>query len=192
MPRRAALKVSPKFVESIRGLIAGAEETVARGVDLVQVYTNCEIGRRIVQEEQRGADRAAYGEQIVSELARQLTSEFGRGFSFSSLKSMRQFYLTYQERIGQSLVGQFINRQIDQSHHRYRTLQIKEPGAGGNHAPQRHQYSRSRISAIPAQQGPPAAETDGSRANRAPAQAATISPCPQPGRNGGKSPPLPF
>ena len=82
MPRRAALKVSPKFVESIRGLIAGAKETFARGVDLVQVYTNFEIGRRIVQEEQRGADRAAYGEQIVSELSRQLTSEFGRGFSF--------------------------------------------------------------------------------------------------------------
>ena len=75
MPRRAAPKVSTELIESIRGLIAGARETVARGVDLVQVYTNFEIGRRIVQEEQSGEDRAAYGEQIVKELAERLTEE---------------------------------------------------------------------------------------------------------------------
>ena len=107
MPRRATSKVSAGFLESIRGLIAGARETVARGVALVQVYTNFEIGRRIVQEEQRGADRAAYGEQIVSELAKNLTNEFGRGFSTTNLKLMRLFYLENLNRIGQTLSDQF-------------------------------------------------------------------------------------
>jgi predicted nuclease of restriction endonuclease-like (RecB) superfamily len=74
---------------------------------LVQVHTNFEIGRRIVQEEQRGKDRAAYGEEIIKALADRLTGEFGKGFSFSNLKSMRLFYLQNQHRIGQTLSGQF-------------------------------------------------------------------------------------
>jgi predicted nuclease of restriction endonuclease-like (RecB) superfamily len=78
---------------------------VARGVDLVQVHTNFEIGRRIVQEELRGKDRAAYGEEVIRALADRLTGEFGRGFSHTNLKLMRLFYLQNQNRIGQSLTG---------------------------------------------------------------------------------------
>ena len=101
------MNAEPQFVEGIRELIAGARATVARGVDLMQVHTNFEIGRRIVEEEQRGEDRAAYGEEVLRMLAERLTGEFGRGFSYSSLKSMRLFYLQNQERIGQTASGQF-------------------------------------------------------------------------------------
>ena len=101
------MKVKAAFFDGIRELIAGARTTVARGVDLVQVHTNFEIGRRIVEEEQRGKGRAAYGEEIIKALAERLTAEFGRGFSPSNLKSMRQFYLQNQNRIGQSMIGQF-------------------------------------------------------------------------------------
>jgi hypothetical protein len=69
-------------------------------VDQVQVYTNLEIGRRIVEEVQRGEDRAAYQEEILRTLACRLTGEFGRGFSVSNLKSMRLFYLQNRDRIG--------------------------------------------------------------------------------------------
>lgn len=100
------MKIAPEFLAGIRELIAGARTTVARGVDLVQVHTNFEIGRRIVHEEQRGKDRAAYGEEVVRALAERLTGEFGIGFSLSNLKSMRQFYLQNEHRIGQSLTGQ--------------------------------------------------------------------------------------
>lgn len=100
------MNITPEFIASIRELIVSARTSVARGVDLVQVHTNFEIGRRIVQEEQRGQDRAAYGEQVVRALAERLTGEFGRGFSLSNLKSMRQFYLQNQHRIGQSVTGQ--------------------------------------------------------------------------------------
>ena len=75
------MKANVAFFDGIRELIAGARTTVARGVDLVQVHTNFEIGRRIVQEEQRGKDRAAYGEEVIRALADRLTGEFGKGFS---------------------------------------------------------------------------------------------------------------
>jgi predicted nuclease of restriction endonuclease-like (RecB) superfamily len=101
------MKITPAFFDGIRELIAGARATVARGVDLVQVHTNFEIGRRIIQEEQRGEDRAAYGEEVIRSLADRLTGEFGTGFSLSNLRSMRQFYLQNQDRIGQSVTDQF-------------------------------------------------------------------------------------
>ena len=104
------MKIAPLFVDGIRELIAGARTTVARGVDLVQVHTNFEIGRRIVEEEQRGEDRAAYGEEVIRALADHLTGEFGSGFSKSNIEYMRRFYLAYSDRaprIAQPLTGQF-------------------------------------------------------------------------------------
>ena len=109
------MKITPEFFTGIRELIAGARTTVARGVDLVQVHTNFEIGRRIVEEEQRGEDRAAYGEEVIRSLADRLTGEFGKGFSLSNLRSMRLFYLQNQDRIGQSATDQFNAPAIGQS-----------------------------------------------------------------------------
>ena len=101
------MKIAPAFLQGIRDLIAGAHGALARGVDLVQVHTNFEIGRRIIQEEQRGKDRAAYGKQVIAALAARLTGEFGKGFSDTNLKLMRLFYLQYQNRIRQSPADQF-------------------------------------------------------------------------------------
>lgn len=72
-------------------------------MDLVHVHTNFEIGRRIVQEEQRGKDRAAYGEEILRQLGDRLTREFGKGFSETNLKLMRLFYLQNESRIRQTV-----------------------------------------------------------------------------------------
>jgi predicted nuclease of restriction endonuclease-like (RecB) superfamily len=111
------MKITPEFFDGIRELIAGARTTVARGVDLVQVHTNFEIGKRIFHEELRGKGRAAYGEEIIKALADRLTGEFGRGFSTSNLAYMRTFYLLYQERnpIFQSATGKSGPSQIGQS-----------------------------------------------------------------------------
>jgi len=109
------VKANVAFFDGIRELIAGARTTVARGVDLVQVHTNFEIGRRIVQEELRGEDRAAYGEEVIRTLADRLTGEFGKGFSLSNLRSMRQFYLQNQDRIRQSMTDEFSAPAIRQS-----------------------------------------------------------------------------
>ncbi len=80
-------------------------------VDLVQVRTNFEIGRHIVEFEQQGEGRAEYGTQMLKRLAERLTAEFGSGFSATNLKLMRQFYALHAQRIGQTVSGLFATHQ---------------------------------------------------------------------------------
>ncbi len=97
--------------EYIRALVLSARRTIARGVDLLQVHTNYEIGRRIVEKEQEGKDRAEYGRDLLNELSSKLSAEFGSGFSRSNLEYMRRFYLAYPGRalpIPQTLSGESI------------------------------------------------------------------------------------
>lgn len=98
--------------QRIRELVVAARQTVARGVDLVQVRTNFEIGRHIIEHEQQGEQRAAYGKAVLKALAEKLTEEFGRGFSKSNLEYMRRFFLLYQERasIAQFSTGQLTTK----------------------------------------------------------------------------------
>jgi len=101
---------STELYDGIRLLVLSARQAVARGVNLLQVHTNYEIGRRIVEREQGGADRAQYGKEVIKELAERLTSEFGNGFSKSNLEYMRRFYLAYPGRniqIAQTLSRRF-------------------------------------------------------------------------------------
>ena len=87
-----------KLLAEIRELLLSARSSISRGVDLMQVLTNFEIGRRIVKHEQRGSERAEYGKRIIKELSAKLFDEFGNGFSKRNLEYMRRFYLEYQDR----------------------------------------------------------------------------------------------
>ena len=111
------VKLAKGFFADIRGLVVSARTTVARGVDLVQVHTNFEIGRRIVEQEQKGKGRAAYGKEVIKALAERLTGEFGKGFSTTNLAYMRTFYLVYQDRtsIPQTASGELGSGKIFQS-----------------------------------------------------------------------------
>lgn len=74
------------------------------------VYAYYEIGRMIVEEEQHGENRAAYGRQLLKELSAHLTRTFGKGYSADNLKLMRRFYTVYsQDRIGETVFTQFEN-----------------------------------------------------------------------------------
>jgi predicted nuclease of restriction endonuclease-like (RecB) superfamily len=86
-------------LQESRQLIQSARRGVATVVDTFQVMTNFEIGRRIVEHEQKGAKRAAYGAELLKELSARLTAEFGRGFSPVNLSHMRRFFLVWQERV---------------------------------------------------------------------------------------------
>jgi predicted nuclease of restriction endonuclease-like (RecB) superfamily len=88
-----------ELLQDVRKLIRSARQAVVHSVNLIQVLTNFEIGRRIVEHEQGGAKRAAYGKGLLKELSTALTAEFGRGFSRSNLQNMRKFYLAYAERL---------------------------------------------------------------------------------------------
>jgi len=87
------------LLEQIRGLVLSARKTAAIAINSLQVITNFEIGRMIVEHEQQGAERAQYGKEVLKILSSRLMEEFGRGFSRSNLEYMRKFYLAYQERI---------------------------------------------------------------------------------------------
>jgi predicted GNAT family N-acyltransferase len=105
------------FYNKIAELLKNARSKVIQTVNKTMVYTYFEIGRTIVEEEQKGKERAEYGKQIIKELSQKLTREFGKGFSTTNLKQMRQFYLTYSK--GQTLSDQFekFDFQLSWSHY---------------------------------------------------------------------------
>jgi predicted nuclease of restriction endonuclease-like (RecB) superfamily len=76
-------------------LLYAARQAAARNVNALMTASYWEIGRRIVQAEQKGKRRAGYGEQLIARLSLDLTQQFGRGFSTRNLEQMRQFYLIW-------------------------------------------------------------------------------------------------
>ena len=76
-------------------MLVSARRSVARSVNATMTATYWEIGRRIAEFEQAGAQRAIYGEALIERLAQDLTERFGRGFSRQNLWQMRAFYRTW-------------------------------------------------------------------------------------------------
>jgi hypothetical protein len=76
-------------------ILESARAGVARTINSTQVVANWLIGREIVEEEQHGAKRAAYGAALLSELSAKLTRDFGRGWSLRQLEYCRFFYQEY-------------------------------------------------------------------------------------------------
>lgn len=81
--------------ERISALIEESRKEVATAVNIAEVYTKYEIGRYIVENEQEGKARAAYGKQVLPILSQKLTDKFGSGWSLETLKSARKFYSVY-------------------------------------------------------------------------------------------------
>jgi len=98
-PAKAKPDDLTSLITEVRQLIQSARRSVSSVVDTFQVMTNFEIGRRIVEHEQKGAKRAAYGAELLKELSARLTEEFGKGFSRSNLEYMRKFFLEWQKRV---------------------------------------------------------------------------------------------
>lgn len=96
-----------KFFSKIVDLLQSARSRVVQTVNQTMVLTYFEIGRMIVEEEQQGKERADYGKQLLKGLSEVLTKEFGKGFSTTNLKQMRQFYVVYS--IGQTPSDDFKN-----------------------------------------------------------------------------------
>ena len=84
-----------RFVHDIASLLEDARRQAARSVNAVLTATYWEIGRRIVEFEQKGMRRAEYGEELLQRLSVDLTARFGRGFSPDNLERFRIFYLRF-------------------------------------------------------------------------------------------------
>lgn len=88
----------PLYAE-IKALIETSRSTVVRMVNTAMVYTYFQIGRLIVEYEQKGLKRAAYAKETLKRLSEKLVKEFGRGFSDRNLRSMREFYIAYKKSV---------------------------------------------------------------------------------------------
>ncbi|OGQ23541.1 MAG: hypothetical protein A3I05_08760 [Deltaproteobacteria bacterium RIFCSPLOWO2_02_FULL_44_10] len=97
------------FYSQVKDIILQARGNAYRSVNFIMVEAYWNVGRLIVEEEQKGKKRADYGEHLILSLAEKLTREFGEGYSLTNLKYFRQFYLAFQK--GHAVRGQSESRQ---------------------------------------------------------------------------------
>ncbi len=84
------------LLANLRSVIQQSRQQALQAVDVIQVRTSWLVGRHIVEFEQGGASRAAYGRRLLAQVSSRLTAEFGRGFDASNLRYMRLFYKAFQ------------------------------------------------------------------------------------------------
>jgi len=84
--------------QDIADVIRQARQQVRQAVNTAMVQSYWQIGHLIVEHEQQGEQRAAYGKQQLQQLSKQLTLEFGKGFDVRNLRNMRSFYAAYPNR----------------------------------------------------------------------------------------------
>lgn len=94
-----------RLYDQVKELLTIAKKNVLQSVNNTITKTYFEIGKLIVEEEQKGEKRAAYGRQLISDLSHRLSKEYGKGFSTTNLKQMRTFYLIYSK--GQTVSDEF-------------------------------------------------------------------------------------
>ncbi|NOX46466.1 MAG: DUF1016 domain-containing protein [Chlorobi bacterium] len=102
------------LLQSIRSIILEARKYVSRRVNYAQIVSNWFVGQMIVEEEQKGQDKAEYGKQLIEYLSKELQSEFGNGYSESNLQYFRRFYIVY--RIPHAVSGKLQRDKSEISH----------------------------------------------------------------------------
>ncbi|MCY7410286.1 MAG: PDDEXK nuclease domain-containing protein [Chitinophagales bacterium] len=90
------LSIQNQLYQSIRDLLVKAKDAAAYSVNQLLVITNFQIGKLIIEYEQKGNVRAEYSDQTLIQLSKKLSAQFGNGFSVDNLERMRRFYLMYK------------------------------------------------------------------------------------------------
>ena len=109
MSKNEINSIDQNFLKNVSDVLEQARKQAKTAVNLSMVYAYYEIGRMIVEEEQHGENRAAYGKQLLKELSAYLTSRFGKGYSAENLKLMRRFYSIYShDQIGETVFTRLI------------------------------------------------------------------------------------
>jgi len=88
-------------------LIEYARGITGKQINIIQLMTFYSLGRWIVEEQQQGKSRAKYGQRVIKRLSEALTQRYERGFSEDTLKNARKFYLTYNNRISETVFSFF-------------------------------------------------------------------------------------
>lgn len=105
----------------IQQLIQAARDKVYQTANVEMVKAYWGIGKRIVEEEQKGEERAEYGKYLIRGLSKRLQDEFGQGFDTTNLKRMRRFYLAYPK-------GAAVRPQLTWTHYRV-LMRVENPEA---------------------------------------------------------------
>jgi hypothetical protein len=106
--------IKPSFFDDVRSILAEARIKAYSSINFIMVEAYWHIGRRILQEEQNGKERAEYGSFLIKELSRQLSGEFGKGFTIANIWNFRQFYMAFPEE--QKLYA--LRRELTWTHYR--------------------------------------------------------------------------
>ncbi len=119
-----------QFFADVANALLNARATVRTAINAVMVYTYYDIGRKIVEEEQAGKERAEYGQKLVTALSESLRRDYGLEYSAANLKLIRRFYIVYsKEKIGEKYFPQSLLSINDSSN--YVTNQRKRKFALG-------------------------------------------------------------
>ena len=116
------MNLEKAFIAEIKTILAQARQKAYTSINFAMIEAYWLMGKRIVEEEQQGNERAAYGEQILKELSKELTVQFGKGFSYANLRNFRQFYLTYPD--GQICYA--VRSKLTWTHHRL-IMRVEDP-----------------------------------------------------------------
>lgn len=104
-----------QFIRDIKAIVYTAKQKAYQAADIYQVASNWLVGRRIVEQEQHGNARAAYGKRVIALASEALTADFGKGYSESTLRNFRKFYLSFKGlQIQQPLLAEFDKCGINQ------------------------------------------------------------------------------
>ena len=99
------------FLDSLKDIVKSARKYAYSSICFAQVQSNWLLGKRIVEQIQKGNDKAEYGKHILKIASESLTEEFGKGYSETNLKSFRKFYLIFKDySIGQTMSDQLEER----------------------------------------------------------------------------------
>lgn len=104
--KSSAIPVEEKqFYKDVREILLQARELSYKNASEIMTQAYWNVGKRIVEQELLGQERAKYGSYLIKNLSRELSDEFGTGFSIASLKNCRQFYLTFpQDSYGYAMI----------------------------------------------------------------------------------------
>ena len=116
--------------ERISTLIEESRKKVATAVNIAEVYTKYEIGRYIVEDEQEGKARAAYGKQILKQLSTKLQTKYGQGWGEDVLSNCRKFFIAYSAPQISDTACRKLPESEDQSNFRHSVSEIQNASAG--------------------------------------------------------------
>ena len=91
------MQLEKSFIADIKNILAAARQKAYTAINHAMVQAYWHVGKRIVEEDQQGKEKATYGDALLKELSKSLTQELGQGFSYANLKNFRKFYITFPD-----------------------------------------------------------------------------------------------